>query len=98
METMALGTFTAGMLIVLFCFLYCKKAFLGCVSGMIALYLTGCTGYHWKLMLTESGKDTAFLGFERYPAVPVILGILAFSAAVGIIVSGIMIVRKHRNE
>ena len=98
METMALGTLTVGILIISFCFLYYKKPFPGGISGIAAMCLSVCTGYQWKQMLAESGKNTALLGFERYPAAPVILGILAFSAAGSIVASVIWIVRKCQNK
>ena len=77
-----------------------KKKIYKVIAGLafMAVCLTGCTGYQWKRMLAESGKNTALLGFERYPAVPVILGILALSAAGCILAGVIMMVRKRRNK
>jgi len=87
MNSIAFGVLTAAMLIISGCCLYCKKPILGFLSSIAAMVLTCLTGYSWKLMLTDSGKDTALLGFSRYPAAPVILCILFLLAAAGMILS-----------
>lgn len=87
METMVLCMFAATALAVSVYFLCCKKP-VWCFAGSIAVMVLTClTGYRWKIMLINSGKDTALLGFHRYPAVPVILGILLAAACILLIVS-----------
>ena len=68
METMALGMFAVSVLILSGVCVYYKKPVIGFVSSIAAMALTCLTGYSWKLMLIDSGKDTTLLGFSRYPA------------------------------
>jgi len=98
METMAIGMFSVGLLIVSGCCLYYKKSFLSFVSSIAAMVLTCWTGYSWKLMLINSGKDTTLLGFNRYPAAPIILAILLLIAFILMIVSIIWMARKNKNK
>ena len=96
METMALGFLALAFLIISIYCLYYKKPVLGIVcSGavMVLTYLTGCS---WKELLMESGKDTALLGFVRYPAVPVILAVLFIAAFILMIVSVVVIARWNK--
>ncbi|MBQ2776601.1 MAG: hypothetical protein IJF50_03790 [Peptococcaceae bacterium] len=97
METMALGMFAVSVLILSFVCMYYKKPFIGFVSSIAAMALTCLTGYSWKLMLIDSGKDTTLLGFSRYPAALIILCILLLLAAVSMTFSVILILRKRRN-
>lgn len=96
METIALGMFAVVVLIMSVCSLYCKKPFLGFVSSIVTIAMTCWTGYSWRLMLIDSGKDTTLLGFNRYPAALIILCILLFLAVVSMIASVILIVRKRQ--
>ena len=96
METMALGMFAVILLILSGCCLYCKKPFFGLVSGTAAMALICWTGHSWKLMLMDSGKDTALLGFNRYPAALVILCILSVLAVGSMAVSVILMARKGK--
>ena len=98
METMAIGMFTVVVLIVSGCCLYYKKPFISFVSSIAAVALTCWTGYSWKLLLIESGKDTTLLGFNRYPAALIILCMLLFLAVVGMIISVILLARKRQNK
>ena len=97
METMALGMFAVSVLILSGICMYYKKPFIGFVSSIAAMALTCLTGYSWKLMLIDSGKDTTLLGFSRYPAALIILCILLLLAAVSMTFSVILILRKRRN-
>ena len=98
METMAIGMFAIMVLIVSGCCLYYKKPFGSFVSNIVAMVLTCCTGYSWKLMLMNSGKDTTLLGFNRYPAALTILSILLLAAFILLIVSIIGIVRRNKSR
>ena len=91
METMAIGMFAVMVLIVSGCCLYYKKPFWSFVSNIVAMALTCWTGYSWKLMLINSGKDTTLLGFNRYPAALIILVTLLLTAFILLIVSIIWI-------
>ena len=97
METMALGMFAVSVLILSGVCVYYKKPVIGFVSSIAAMALTCLTGYSWKLMLIDSGKDTTLLGFSRYPAALIILCILLLLAAVSMTFSVILILRKRRN-
>ena len=96
METMAFGMLSVISLVISACCLYRKKPFPGLLSSIITMLLTIWTGHCWKATLMASGKDTALLGFARYPAAPVILCILAFLAAAGILVSILWMARKSK--
>lgn len=96
METMAFGMLSVISLIISGFCLYHKKPFRGLLSSIITTLLILWTGYCWRLMLISSGKDTALLGFARYPAAPIILCIVAFLAAAGVIISVVRIAQKHR--
>ncbi len=98
METMAIGLFAVVALIISACCLYYKKPFLSFVSNIISMALTCWTGYSWKLMLINSGKDTALLGFNRYPAALIILVILLLTAFILLIVSIIWIAKQNKSR
>ena len=51
----------------------------------------------WRTMLIDSGKDTAFLGFSRYPVVPIVLWMLT-AAAFGVMVAGIIQAKGKRSN
>lgn len=86
MNTIALGLLAAVVLILSGCCLYCKKPISGFVCSIAALALSIWSGYSWKRLLIDSGKDTALLGFHRYPAAVILLCILLLLAAVSMIV------------
>ena len=98
METMAIGMFAVMVLVVSGCCLYYKKPFWSFVSNIVAMALTCWTGYSWKLMLINSGKDTTLLGFNRYPVALTILSILLLVAFILLIVSIIGIVRRNKSR
>ncbi len=94
METMTLGILALTALLVSVCCLYCKKPVLSIACSALSAALTFGTGYSWQRMLTESGKDTALLGFNRYPAALIILAILLFTSLAVMILSIIRTVKK----
>jgi hypothetical protein len=48
-------------------------------------------------MLIDSGKDTAFLGFSRYPIVPIVLWVLTVAAVV-VMIASIMQAKGKRSN
>lgn len=98
METMAFGMFAVVILILSGVCVYYKKPVIGFVSSIAAMALTYLTGYSWKLMLTDSGKDTTLLGFSRYPAVLIILAALMLIAFILMIVNGILILKRSKSK
>ena len=94
METMAVGMLAGIALIFSACCVYAKRFLYGLIGSVIAAVLTVQTGYSWKSMLLDSGKDTALLGFDRYPAALIILAVLALSAAILAAGSIVGIVRR----
>ena len=53
-----------------------RPPLLGLLLGLAAVAFVFLSGYNWRLALMDSGKDTAWLGFSRYPPAPVILAVL----------------------
>lgn len=98
METMAFGMFAVVILILSGVCVYYKKPVIGFVSSIAAMALTYLTGYSWKLMLTDSGKDTTLLGFSRYPAALIILAALMLTAFIMMIVNGILILKRSKSK
>ena len=86
------------LLIISVCCLLYKKPIWEIVSSVAAMALTYMTGCSWKEMLAESGKDTAWLGFNRYPAALSILAVLLLTAFVLMIVGIIGAARQHKNK
>ena len=96
MKTMAFGLLAVAVLMIsVFC-LYSKKPVFGIGCGAAAIMLTCLTGHFWKEMLIESGKDTALLGWSRYPAAPMILAILLLTAVIVIILNSIRMIRQNK--
>ena len=60
--------------------------------------ITFLTGYYWKEMLVDSGKDATLLGFNRYPAVLIVFVILLLTAFIMMVVSIIWIVKRNKNK
>ena len=96
METIALGMLALIFLIVAVCCLIYRKPLLGFASSIVTIMLTYLTGCSWKELLMDGGKDTALLGFRRYPAAPILLAILLIAAFVVLMVSIAWAARKNR--
>ena len=94
METMAVGMLAGIVLILAACCVYAKRLLCGLIGSGIAALLTVQTGYCWKSMLLNSGKDTTLLGFDRYPAALILLAVLMLAAALIAVVSVVGIVRR----
>ena len=98
METMAVGMLAGIVLILAACCVYAKRLLCGLIGSGIAALLTVQTGYCWKSMLLNSGKDTTLLGFDRYPAALILLSVLLLAAALIAAVSIVGIVRRHSRK
>ena len=98
METMAVGMLAGIVLILAACCVYAKRLLCGLIGSVIAALLTVQTGYCWKSMLLNSGKDTTLLGFDRYPAALILLAVLLLAAALVAAVSIVGIVGRHSRK
>ncbi len=58
---------------------------MGMFETMVFIMLSA---YNWRLALIDSGKNPAWLGFERYPAA-LILVVIVFTAGCYLLVTGI---------
>ena len=96
METMALGMLALVFLIVAVCCLIYQKPLLGFAGSIVTIILTCLTGCSWKELLMNGGKDAALLGFQRYPAAPILLAILLIAAFVVLMVSIAWVASKNR--
>ncbi len=94
METMAVGMLAGIALILAAYCVYAKRPLCGLVGSVMTAVLTIQTGYCWKSMLLNSGKDTTLLGFDRYPAALILLAVLLLAAALIAAVSVVGIVRR----
>ena len=94
MGTMTFGMLALTLLTVSGWCVFNKKYLLGICGSIASVFLTVLSGYSWRKMLIDSGKDTALLGFYSYPAALIILVLLSVCAAVMLIVSAVMMARK----
>ena len=98
MEMMATGMLAGIALILAACCVYAKRPLCGLIGSVMTAVLTIQTGYYWKSMLLNSGKDTTLLGFDRYPAALILLAVLLLAAALIAAVSIVGIVRRHSRK
>ena len=98
METMAVGMLAGIVLTLSACCVYAKRPLCGLIGSVMTAVLTIQTGYCWKSMLLNSGKDTTLLGFGRYPAALVLLALLLLAAVLIAAISIIGIVRRHSHK
>ena len=75
-----------------------KKTLLAVCFSLLSLALTWITVHFWKLLLISSGKDTALLGFRHSPVVPILLGLLALAALVGLALSLVQLAKSKKAE
>ena len=80
----------------IFLLLSYKKSLLAVAFSLLSLALTGVTVYFFRRLLISSGKDAALLGFRQYPAVPIILCLLALAALVGLVLAVRQLVKKDK--
>ena len=97
MTAMALGLFNLLCLCGSFYGLYFKKVILSLCGSFCMLILTYLTAREWRAMLIDSGKDTAFLGFSRYPVVLIVLCALT-AAALVVMIASIMQAKGKRSN
>jgi hypothetical protein len=97
MKTMAFGMLAFLLLLCSVCCLHYRRPRLGLVCSAVTVMLTGLTGYSWREMLLGSGKDTALLGFHRYPAAVILLAGLLLAAVAVTAVSILRSVGRKRN-
>ena len=87
MEAMIFGLCLLTSDVNVFLLLSNKKSGLAAGFSLLSLVLTGVTVYFWRQLLLASGRDTALLGLRHSPAVPVLLGLLALAALVGLVLA-----------
>ena len=73
-----------------------KKTLLAVLFSLLSLALTWVTVHFWRLLLAASGKDTALLGSRQYPAVLIVIGLLALAALAGIVLAAVQHFTKDR--
>lgn len=98
MEAMALGFAAFVLLAISGACRYCGKFVWGIICGAATVPLTYLTAALWNDLLAESGKDTALLGWERYPAAVVILAALLFAAVILVIVNMAGIAKRNQSR
>lgn len=87
METMSLGVIALTVVSASACCSYYKKYIWAIVCALSGAILTVLTGACWEKMLSESGKNTAWLGFQQYPAVLPVLSVLLIASFALVIVN-----------
>ncbi len=75
-----------------------KKSGFALGFSLLSLALTGVTVYFWRRLLIASGRDPALLGLRHSPAVPVILGLLALAALLGLILAVRQLILGRKRE
>ena len=80
MEALVFGLCLVSSDLIALLLLVQKRGKLSLPFSVLSLVLTGVVVYFWRNMLLQNGKDPALLGFHAYPAVPIILGLLALLA------------------
>ena len=86
-ETIIFGMSAAFICVYTMCFIK-KKPLLRAFWGVVTMVLIILSAYNWRLALIDSGKNPAWLGFERYP-IPVILVVIVFAGGLYLVVSGL---------
>ena len=98
MEAMIFGLCLFTCDVNVFLLLSYKKSLFAALSGLLSLALTGVTAYFFRQLLLSSGKDAALLGFRQYPAVPILLGLLALAALVGLVLAVAQLFRGRKTK
>ena len=86
-ETIIFGMSAAFICVYALCFIK-NKPLLRAFWGVVTMVFITLSAYNWRLALIDSGKNPAWLGFERYP-IPVILVVIVFAGGLYLVVSGL---------
>ena len=86
-ETIIFGMSAAFICAYTLCFIK-KKPLLRAFWGVVTMVFITLSAYNWRFALIDSGKDPAWLGFERYPA-SLILVVIVFAGGLYLVVSGL---------
>ncbi|MBQ5683900.1 MAG: hypothetical protein IIV26_10285, partial [Peptococcaceae bacterium] len=65
-----------------------KKPLLRAFWGVVTMVFITLSAYNWRLALIDSGKNPAWLGFERYPA-SLLLVVIVFVGGLYLVASGL---------
>jgi hypothetical protein len=75
-----------------------KKTLLAVCFSLLSLVLAWITTHFWLKLLAASGRDAALLGFHHSPPVPILLGLLALAALVGLVLSVVQLAKSKKAE
>jgi len=73
-----------------------KPPIISLLLGVGTILFVCLSGYNWRLALIDSGKNTAWLGFSRYPFALIILVALSAVALISIVMSASSILKRKR--
>ena len=73
-----------------------KKPILSMILSAADLVFAFLSGYNWRLALVDSGKDPAWLGFQRYPASLILLLLLAAAGLACLLGSAILMGKQKQ--
>ena len=86
-ETIIFGMSVAFICAYTLCFIK-KKPLLRAFWGVVTMVFITLSAYNWRLALIDSGKNPAWLGFERYPA-SLLLVVIVFVGGLYLVASGL---------
>lgn len=72
-----------------------KLPFVSIGTGLLTIVFAYLSAYYWRLALLDSGKNTAFLGAERYPLVLCIYIVLFGFGLVSLIGGTVRCIKKY---
>ena len=98
MEAMIFGFCLLTCDINIFLLLSYKKSALALGFSLLSLALTWVTAHFWTRLLVAGGRDPALLGFRHSPAIPILIGLLALAAFVGLVLSVAQLVKNKKAE
>lgn len=86
-ETIVFGMSAAFICLYALCFIK-NKPLLRAFWGVVTMVFITLSAYNWRLALIDSGKNPAWLGFERYPT-SLILVVIVFAGGLYLVASGL---------
>lgn len=86
-ETIVFGMSAAFICVYALCFIK-NKPLLRAFWGVVTMVFITLSAYNWRLALIDSGKNPAWLGFERYPG-SLILVVIVFAGGLYLVASGL---------